>query len=137
MTEKKSIVPQIKLEIDGIEQPIDIIELLYQKDPYPGDHKYKIVILNYDKRFNKTYNIIEHEDIGSFSFAASIFWYFSYLRHKKNVQITRFHYFINNIERFELTDDKIVIEGVCSTICSPEDAKKLYEATHARKDIHS
>ncbi len=103
-----------ELEIDG--QAVDArrLECHFQSDPFPGDHRYELTITDAqtiayaEKEFgNGVHQISESKSRSFLSFLGGI----------KQVKIGRENppqFWANTIDDLELSDEKLVLKGVCS-----------------------
>lgn len=113
----------ILFELDGIVHDFDDAEFLEEHNPFPADHRYRIIINK--PPFNKVFKTFQpgvYEKFGS-SMVSDIFHEIGRIEHFIRLiknggsdEKRRFRYFLNNVEYMKITEDRIVIEGVCSTL---------------------
>jgi hypothetical protein len=116
MTLKKYYNFQFELGIDGIPRPAESAVALFQRDPLPGGHTYRLVISG--KRLRKYFSDVplgQHEGISEEDarrYFLSLGMSFSSNPNEKN----ELEYFLNTIEEIDFDDDRIMFSGICSPV---------------------
>lgn len=114
----------VSFELDYLPSNFDEVGFLPESNPYPADHRYKILISNppLNKMFKTWKPGIKTEF--TTSEVSSILLGIGHVRHSlhlinnKDTSKIRYKYFINNVEYLDIDNDKIIVEGVCSAIIS-------------------
>ena len=105
-----------QLEIDGHPFPPEKVAPLFQRDPFPGGHKYSCVISG--KRLGKYFGDFPLERKGLVS-EADARTFFSYLQtgwYPTNGENTRLEYFLNNVEIIDFDGERLSFSGICSPV---------------------
>lgn len=93
------------------------VDFLFQKDPFPGDNTYELIIDNADLKHDfDELEIGRYENINPLK-VQQIFWSINFLRAKndtwKSIEIK---YFINSIDVLTVENNRIIMKGICSSI---------------------
>ena len=103
------------LTIDGNAADARRLECHFQDDPFPGGHRYELIIHDKDviDYAKKKFGIGAGQSVGSFDGRG----FFGFLGGMKSIKIGRENppqFWANTIDDLELSDDKLVLKGVCS-----------------------
>jgi len=104
------------LEIDGAPVELKLVNGLHQREPFPGGHRYKLVVTATSGR-----RALESLDNGSYKGgveALDVQGCFMELNAAAGESEAPRQYLLNSIERAEVTDKRAEIEGVCSPVVS-------------------
>jgi hypothetical protein len=112
----------IQFEVGGIGCDFNDAEFFQQKNPHPSSSRYKIIVHNppFKKCFYDLKNGIYEPFNQNETF--KLFWDIGRVKHfinlinNKEDRKVPYKYFINSIEKLEVLDQKIIIEGACTKI---------------------
>ena len=108
---------KFELNIDGESYPPKKVAPLFQRDPFPGGHRYSCVISGnrLDKGF---YNLpfgriksVSEEDARSFFLSLDLNWHSN--TEGQNVEL---EYFLNSVEEIDFDRERLKFSGVCSPV---------------------
>jgi len=113
----------IDISIDGITISPEEVFPFYQSDPFPGDHRYDLIVAFDDE--NSAKQFFQKHKLDSTSPNWSFFFLFlQYLWTERGFHNDKPSYFINDVSEVLLTSTSISLKGICSTILStPGDNK--------------
>ena len=108
---------EFELNIDGESYPPEKVSPLFQRDPFPGGHRYSCVISGnwldkyfYDLSLGKSENISE-EDARRFFLSLGFRWDFT-----GKAEDVELEYFLNNVEEIGFNGERLKFSGVCSPV---------------------
>lgn len=99
--------------------PFDQIEFQIEKNPFPADHKFLLIIdyIILDGYENEgEYDIIDHNK------AMKLSWMINYYKAevlndiKGQSEMVVLKYFINTVDKVTVKKNQVLLEGVCSSI---------------------
>ena len=98
----------VDLEIDGKISPLKVFPF-YQREPYPANYTYSFTLeTNSKKKFNSLVKKLNNNRFESFLLSLSLMM--------DELQDNEAGYLLNSISSYEISENKIKIFGICSTI---------------------
>jgi hypothetical protein len=109
-------LPSIAVCIGEKEVSLDEIDLLYQRNPFPGGQQYCLRVAAPD--LSRNFRSLE---VGEYlepteKHAKDFFWHLTSLLHQQRRERTPSLYLINSVTNLSVKPHEIVAHGVCSQI---------------------
>lgn len=120
MGSKKYFDFKFELNIDGAPYPAEKAAPLFQRDPFPGGHKYSCAISG--KRLGKYFDFlplgrsvcVTEKDARSFFLSLGLKWCPD--KGVEEVEDVELGYFLNSVEEIDFDGERIIFSGVCSPV---------------------
>ena len=105
-----------ELNIDGRPYPPEKAAPLFQRDPFPGGHRYSCIITG--KRIGKRFDdiplerkvSISEKDARRFFLSLGLSW------NPATVEAFNLEYFLNSVEEIDFDGERLRFSGICSPV---------------------
>ncbi|MEU9271916.1 hypothetical protein AB0E04_41900 [Streptomyces sp. NPDC048251] len=106
----------VRLAIDGVEVPISATQRLLQRSPYPGGHRYELV-LHDRKLIERWFRDIEPQEPPGPDVQWIVFYGLDRVAGEFREQSAgRTDYLLNSVDSIQVGQEEVIFTGVCSKI---------------------
>ncbi|MGW2959182.1 hypothetical protein ACWDGI_11955 [Streptomyces sp. NPDC001220] len=106
----------VRLVVDGAELPISATQRLLQRTPYPGGHRYELVLSD-QKAINRWFRDVESQQFPGSDVQWIVFYGLDRVAGELCVHSPgRVEYLLNSVDSIQVGQEEMTISGVCSKV---------------------